>query len=631
MIKNFFNRYIFKRGSSPYTILLTAIALIIGFVIIPPVKGKACDNVDNIAHCPAFFSRDMILGEQATPAPVIKNRLYLSDKDIKRYQEIFDLQDQGNWEKADTLINQLDDDILLSYVQYQRYMHPTDYTSSYNELASWLKKYRDHPQANKIYALALKKQGDAAAPQKPTKKSGIRGSLDISNRSAKNFILTSYSPTQRNLIKNLVRAVRKDIKRGHVTYALNRLQKQENRTLLSQLEYDTLLGEISAGYMHFGEIEKALDLAMISAQGSGKAVPLANWVAGLSAWKLEEYATAAFHFEQTALAKNASPWTTSAGAYWAARVYRETGKKRKVKKWLENAAQYDRTFYGLIANSALNKKVSFQWEAPDLSQEKLNALKSVPAGQRALALIDIGENNKAEGELRRIHPNGNTTLSKALIAISHVAGMPGLSMRIGSAVKAPNGGLYDAALYPVSPWQTDHSYGVDQALVNAFIRQESRFDPHARNRRSGASGLMQLMPRTASSLNKNVSYSKNNSELLLDPETNISLGRQYISHLLGQRRIGGNLFLVAAAYNAGPGNLAKWQKQIDYKNDPLYFIESIPVSETRQFVERVMTNYWIYRIRMGQPVPSLQMVAQDYWPTYNPLDDHDDLQMALAD
>lgn len=629
MIKNLVKRYNLLGAPSPFMVGIGLFLLITIFVFYPPVNSEACDHLSRNDHC-EIYSKDLILGEQATPARQLSSAISLSQNDITVYRDIFKVQEDGNWKKADSLIKKLNNDVLLGYVQYQRYMHPESYTSTYNELSKWLEKYADLPNASKIYSLALKKQGKNAVPKKPIKKAGIRGSLDISNQSSKNFVKKSHSPTQRRLIRNIVNAVRKDIQRGQVTYALNRIEKKENRAILSQIEYDSILGEIAAGYMYFGELEKALDLAMISAQGSGKAVPLANWVAGLSAWKLEEYATAAFHFEQTALSTNASPWTTSAGAYWAARVYKHTNKKRKARKWLENAAQYDRTFYGLIANSALNKKVSFSWDSPELTQEKITALKKIPAAARALALIDLGKNSMAEKELRRVHPNGNSTVAKALVAVSHTGGMPGLSMRVASAIKAPSGNLYDASLYPVAPWQTDHTYGIDSALVNAFIRQESRFDPYAQNGRSGASGLMQLMPRTASSLNKNVSYSSSNSHLLLDPETNISLGRQYISHLLTQRRINGNLFLLAAAYNAGPGNLAKWQRKIDYNNDPLYFIESIPVSETRGFVERVMTNYWIYRIRMGQPVPSLDMVSKDHWPVYNPLDDHD-MQVALSE
>ncbi len=550
--------------------------------------------------------------------------LVLTSSDMDRYQKIFELQKDGHWTKADSHINALENKVLLGYVQYQRYMHPNSYTSTYKELSQWLKSYADHPDAHKIYKLAIKKGQGKKPSHKPVKKYGIRGSLDISNTSSKEFI------EQKKAIQNIVRMVRKNIQRGRITHALNQINKPETRKKLSQLEYDTLLGELSAGYMHFGETEKALDLAIESAKISGRDVPLSNWIAGLSAWKMGEYATAGFHFEETAQAGNTSQWMASAGAYWAARVHKKTGHRRQANKWLTHAAQYNRTFYGLIANTALRNKVSFQWSIPELTQEKINSLRKDSAGERALALIDLNRNSEAERELRRIHPNGNQLLSQALVAISQKISMPSLSMRVASAVKSPSGDLYDAALYPTAPWNSYKTHGIDQALVNAFIRQESRFNSQARNRYSGASGLMQLMPRTANYLSQKVRYSKSNSNLLLDPRTNISLGRQYIAHLLQQKRINNNLFLLMTAYNAGPGKLAKWQRKIDYHNDPLLFIESIPVGETRSFIERVMTNYWIYRIRMGQPTPSLKMVAQDQWPIYQALDDHD-IRMASAD
>ena len=84
--------------------------------------------------------------------------------------------------------------------------------------------------------------------------------------------------------------------------------------------------------------------------------------------------------------------------------------------------------------------------------------------------------------------------------------------------------------------------------------------------------------------------------------------------------IGGNLIFVAAAYNAGPGNLARWQERLGIEHDPLLFLESIPVRETRDYVKKVLTNLWSYRARLGQPQPSLEALARNQWPTYRALD-----------
>ena len=101
-------------------------------------------------------------------APVAKKPL--SERTVLLYREIFDLQEEGAWRAADALLARLDNDTLLGHVQYQRYMHPTAYRSTYRELAAWLKAYGDHPDAQKVYKLALKRHPrGAAAPAKPAK------------------------------------------------------------------------------------------------------------------------------------------------------------------------------------------------------------------------------------------------------------------------------------------------------------------------------------------------------------------------------------------------------------------------------------------------------------------------------
>ena len=81
----------------------------------------------------------------------------------------------------------------------------------------------------------------------------------------------------------------------------------------------------------------------------------------------------------------------------------------------------------------------------------------------------------------------------------------------------------------------------------------------------------------------------------------------------------GAIFQLAAAWNGGPGNLNKWRRRVDDMGDPLFFIERLPSRETRNFIEHVLTNLWIYRNRLGQDAPSLDAVASGAWPSYNAL------------
>jgi soluble lytic murein transglycosylase len=102
---------------------------------------------------------------------------------------------------------------------------------------------------------------------------------------------------------------------------------------------------------------------------------------------------------------------------------------------------------------------------------------------------------------------------------------------------------------------------------------------------------------------------------LSNPSVSLDLGQRYLSELLDD--MNGNLLEVAAGYNSGPGNVYRWMDRpgVD-KNDPLLFIESMPSPETRNYVKRVMTYYWMYNRRQNERQPTLDQSAQGAWPKY---------------
>ena len=171
---------------------------------------------------------------------------------------------------------------------------------------------------------------------------------------------------------------------------------------------------------------------------------------------------------------------------------------------------------------------------------------------------------------------------------------------------------YDGVAYPIPSWVPASGWKVDKALVLALARQEPSFRPEAQSP-AGARGLMQLMPNTAYHITKDVSI-KQDKNRLLRADYNLELGQKYVDYLMAKPIVDGNLFYIMTAYNAGPGNLAKWKKNTRYGNDPLLFIEAIPSSETRIYIERVTANYWIYNARFGMVNPTLQQVAEGKWP-----------------
>jgi soluble lytic murein transglycosylase-like protein len=377
---------------------------------------------------------------------------------------------------------------------------------------------------------------------------------------------------------------------------------------------------IANSYRISGKIDKAIDLSIVSAKRSGKKSPLAGWVGGLVAWEKGDYRLSAALFELTATSKHASPWTAAAGAYWAARAHTRAGNMKAVSHWLQQAAGHPRTFYGLIATRALGWDFNFNWDMPEYTAAHKKQLLRYPEAERAMLLVSAGQYHLAEDELRQINPHRGD-IQETLLAYADYAGLPSYAMRLASAVKNPSGHLYDAALFPMSPWQPRDGFKIDRALLNALIRQESKFNPMAESH-SGATGLMQLMPRTASYVDgERHFHSRAGQHSLKDPLVNLEIGQRYIENLLYQDAVEMDLFSLAIAYNAGPGNLRKWKREYSgILNDPLLFVESIPMRETRAFVERVMANYWIYRLRMEQDTPSLDAVAEGQWARYVSMD-----------
>ena len=202
-------------------------------------------------------------------------------------------------------------------------------------------------------------------------------------------------------------------------------------------------------------------------------------------------------------------------------------------------------------------------------------------------------------------------LVAGLHAVAQIYQLPSISLGLGVLAEQQANVHADADLYPVPHWRPAGGFTIDRALLFALVRQESAFNASADNP-SGAAGLMQLMPATAK-------YLGGRRQDLHDPVVNLGLGQEYLRRLLADPAVDNNLFMMAIAYNAGPGTLAKW-RAADATQDALLFVESLPMDETRTFVERVMANVWIYQQRFGQPTPSLDHVAAGAWPIYQSQD-----------
>lgn len=550
----------------------------------------------------------------------------LSPEDAARYERIFAAQDEGDWDAAERDIRQLDDRLLLGHVLHQRYMHPTAYYSSFAELSAWLKQYRDHPGSEEIYRLALRKKGrKERAPLPPL-------GVDLGDYGGDPGLVAttrrrSSGPRRSSAYAQAIGQFDALLRRDRLSQAEAFLARPEIKANLHAWEYDDWRRRLAWLWILEGNDEKALALAAPAAKRSRRLVPEADWVAGLAAWRLGRYDNAAHHFESLAFSQNASGWDRAAGAWWGARVMLRLRQPSEAIRLLEIGAREERTFYGQLSLAQLGMDQPFSWTPPPLAAADLDRLVSIPAIRRALALCEVGRAVRADRELTRLFAQANDELAAVLLGLASRMQAPAAAMRIGVAWYNVKGEGVDHALYPLPPWEPEDGFIVDRALIFAFMRQESGFNARARSA-AGATGLMQLMPRTASGVagDRSLRY-RNGRHKLFAPEYNIALGQRYLQHLLEMPMIGRNLLYLAAAYNAGPGNLQKWLRENPETDaDPLLFIETIPLGETRIFVERVLTNYWIYRNRIGQPDTSTIEAMAGGWPLYRSFDP--DLQTA---
>jgi soluble lytic murein transglycosylase len=496
----------------------------------------------------------------------------LAPGDVQLYHRILAAQRADDWALADRLIANLEDQRLLGYLLAERYLN-SRFKASYGELATWLRAYGDHIDAPHVYELALRlKPAHAPAPPAPTSPQVLAGSGSGEDDAGWHAAATAAAHA----------VVKPGVAKGKLAV------KSGNQS-----------GKPAA--------DEPAAADAVDATQAARHDPHAAWLAGLAAWRVGHHDLAIRNFEAVASSPASTSWNAAAGAFWTARGYLVTRKPQAYLRWMSRAAESPYTFYGMLARRALGQDINIDWSLPPLGAAELTRLEQYPSAGRAIALIQVGDRVRAEEELRRLYPRLPVALTPLALTIAERGGMPGLAMRLAGRLLQSAGQRYDAGLYPMPAWTPPGGFTLNRALLFAIARIESGFNPNARNP-SGASGLMQLMPGTARVMGQG---RPGGGDSVFDPQANLALGQRYVDMLLRHERVKGNLLTLIAAYNVGPGNLTATPSE-----DPLLLIESLASAETRQLVQRVLTNFWIYQLRLGQPTDSLDQVAQGEMPVY---------------
>lgn len=290
--------------------------------------------------------------------------------------------------------------------------------------------------------------------------------------------------------------------------------------------------------------------------------------------------------------------------YWKARAWKVLGgdNGKLEANLLFAGLSGEHHFYGVLSSEELGRRNAIPPETFKPDKATLAAVQRLPGIQRALELYRLDLRTEAIREwIWAVRDLGDAEL----LAVSEIARSHGLYDRaINAADKTVR--KHDFSLRYLTPYRNNmerrtREAELDQAWVYGLIRQESRFIADARSS-AGAAGLMQVMPATARWVAKRTGIKTYRSSHISQVDTNLMLGTQYLAYVL--ETLDSSAVLATAAYNAGPARAQAWRNEAVMES--AIYIETIPFSETRDYVKKVMTNAWYYAQLLGQPAASLK-------------------------
>jgi soluble lytic murein transglycosylase len=343
----------------------------------------------------------------------------------------------------------------------------------------------------------------------------------------------------------------------------------------------------------------AYRLARDHGNDSGTAFAEAEWLAGWIAFRFLGRPDIAEQHFKTLYEGVDSQLSQARGAYWVGRTTQARGDKVAMRRWYELAAVNLTTYYGQLATHRLNRagKAHF-FPSPLPTKTETAAFEKQELVQVVRVLAALGEAARAQPFLLRLQEFARTAPESRLIADLGLAiGREDFSLATAKRARAQGFELVEH-LFPLMALPKG---ALDDALIMSILRQESAFAVGAVSS-AGALGLMQILPATAKHVAKKLKIKYSKSRLTSDGPYNITLGRAYLDELV--RSFGGSYVLAIAAYNAGPSRVNGWIREFGdpraHGADVVDWVERIPLSETRNYVQRVLENLQVYRHRIAK-------------------------------
>ncbi|MGY4159974.1 soluble lytic murein transglycosylase [Bradyrhizobium sp. USDA 4461] len=310
---------------------------------------------------------------------------------------------------------------------------------------------------------------------------------------------------------------------------------------------------------------------------------------------LNDPALAAQHFARIGVG-SANPTALARAGYWQGRAAEAAGRSQEARAAYGRAAEQSTSYYGQLARAKLGlPQIELNSAPRGRGADRLEIVRAVAllyeidARELAIPIFgDMGDNGDPEalaglGELTARHGDARGMLLMGKAALNR--GLP-----------------FDHYAYPVNGIPSFRQVGpeVEQSVVYAIARQESAFNPAVVSP-AQAYGLMQVTPDAGRYVAKRAGIGFDLNRMKTDPVYNAMLGAAELGGLLEDYR--GSYILTFAAYNAGRGSVRKWIERYgdprDPKVDAVDWVELIPFSETRNYVQRIMENLQVYRARFG--------------------------------
>ena len=327
----------------------------------------------------------------------------------------------------------------------------------------------------------------------------------------------------------------------------------------------------------------------------------AQWLAGWLSLTFNKDPKSAYKYFSKMYLEVKTPISKARASYWAGKASEEIGNKEDLKIWYERAAAFPATFYGQLALKKLNRELFLPSQSIEFNQDEFKKFKENQLVRALILLLQV-ENRKLS-RIFAMHLVTQAKNTKDIIMLSKILNdFNQVSFSIFVGKKAIYNNIYIPILnFPVPNTELinliNKNTEIPLPVTLAITRQESAFDVKAKSR-AGARGLMQLMPRTARITAKKNNYKYKRIYLTSRPAYNVKIGSFYFKEMLN--KFNGSYVLALAAYNAGPSRVNRWLKTYGdpRKNeiDPVTWMELIPISETRNYVQRVIEGIYMYRM-----------------------------------